>query len=87
MSQMDLNNKWRRAKVNVTFELLKELLHFPSNTRIIAVSGGDPVEQAAKQIFTIVVESPDLPEVWVGQELRRLAISVEYHFDWGLDND
>ena len=53
---------WNRAIVPVSWELLRELLHFPSDTKFISCYAFTPRPNNSLDGVYLVVEHPDIPE-------------------------
>ena len=64
-----------RAIINITHDLLGELLQLPEGHRIVRVIQEFDDEQ--RHQFKIVVDGPLMPEVFEGEMMRIIMPSVE----------
>lgn len=65
----------KAGQVEVSFDLLADLLQFPPGTRVLRVSDAD---RPGSRTFTVVVEHDDLPDVQdvEGWEYPRVFYTV-----------
>lgn len=79
----------RGGQLEVTLDLLAELLGLPPGSRVVSVVG-DLKQQTLRRTVTVMVAHPDLPEIPVGAVPIRLVPhweemgTVPKLVDWGI---